>query len=219
MLGSNKLNEGPLSMSYAILIYPGVEPIDIGATFGVLSMASRRIPDLKFFGVAERKGAIECAGGLTVHADHDFQSCPEVTDIIVTGGPGWLDAARDVSTLDFLRTRSQTPSRISAICTGAMILAAAGLLANKSATTKSAVFDGETAPSDLLKQMDVDVQPAALVESTDILTSGGVSLGIDAMFRLLARNHGEELAGDVARVMEYSRALDANREALGYHTE
>ena len=45
-------------MSYAILIYDGVEPIDIGATFGVLSMASRRIPNLDFFGVAAAKGAI-----------------------------------------------------------------------------------------------------------------------------------------------------------------
>ena len=51
------------------------------------------------------------------------------------------------------------------------------------------------------------------------MTSGGVSLGIDGMFHLLAHDYGAELAGDVARVMEYSRALEANREALGYEAD
>lgn len=208
-------------MSYAILIYDGVEPIDIGATFGVLSMASRRIPELEFFGVASAKGSVQCAGGLTVKADHDFQSCPDVANIIVTGGPGWTDAVNDQATLDFLRSRAQSgDTRISAICTGAMILAAAGLLDGKAATTKAEVFDGETAPSILLGQRATTaVRGGVVVEAGDILTSGGVTLGIDAVFHLLARNHGLELADDVARVMEYSRALKANREALGYVVE
>jgi len=208
-------------VSYAILIYEGVEPIDIGATFGVLSMASRRIPELEFFGVASAKGPVHCAGGLTVEADHDFQSCPDVANIIVTGGPGWTDVVNDRATLDFLRTRAQSgDTRISAICTGAMILAAAGLLDGKAATTKVEVFDGETAPSILLGQCATAVvHGGVVVEAGDILTSGGVTLGIDAVFHLLARNHGLELADDVARVMEYSRALQANREALGYVVE
>jgi transcriptional regulator GlxA family with amidase domain len=207
-------------MSYAILLYPGVEPIDIGATFGVLSMASRRIPDLKFFGVAAAKGPVKCAGNLIVHADHDFQSCPEASNVIATGGPGWLAASRDRVTLEFLRERAAKPTtRISSICTGAMILAAAGLLEGHLATTKHQVFDGETSPADILTQMGVDVRQDAIVESDEILTSGGVTLGIDAVFRLLAINHGQEAADDVARVMEYTRALNANHEALGYRAE
>lgn len=208
-------------MSYAILVYDGVEPIDIGATFGVLSMASRRIPDLDFFGVAARRGAIRCAGGLVVEAEHDFDTCPEVDTIVVTGGPGWSDAARDAATRAFLRARAEAgTTRLAAICTGAMILGAAGLLDGRSAATKQEVFDGETPPAALLAEHEtVAVAGQAIVESDTILTSGGVTLGIDAMFRLLARNHGEELAADVARVMEYGRALAANREALGYRAE
>lgn len=208
-------------MTYAILLYPGVEPIDVGATFGVLSMASRRLPDLKFFGVAAAKGPLTCAGNLIVHATHDYRSCPDVTDVIVTGGPGWLDAARDVETLDFLRIRASRPGvRITAICTGAMILASAGLLDGGSAATKTEVFEGETPPAELLAEMgDIQVPAAALVEHRGILTSGGVTLGIDAMFHLLARNHGEPLADDVARVMEYGRARRANHEALGYRSD
>lgn len=208
-------------MSYAILLYNGVEPIDVGATFGVLSMASRRIPGLSFFGVARTKGAVTCAGNLIVEADHDFQSCPDVTDIIVTGGPGWTDAAKDQATLDFVKSRAASPgTRVSSICTGAMILSAAGLLDGRTAATKQQVFAGETPPSELLAEGDqTEVAISAIAESGGILTSGGVTLGIDAMFRLLALNHGHDLAADVARVMEYSRALESNREALGYHTE
>ncbi|MBU2531217.1 MAG: DJ-1/PfpI family protein [Alphaproteobacteria bacterium] len=206
-------------MSYAILIYDGVEPIDIGATFGVLSMASRRIPGLAFFGVARERGPVKCAGGLTLEADHDFQSCPAASNLIVTGGPGWLDAARDRSTLAFLRDRAaDRATRVSAICTGAMILAAAGLLEGRTAATKQEVFEGEVPPAELLAEMSVDVRPAAVVDSGGIITGGGVTLGIDVMFHLLTRDHGADASNDVARVMEYARARDVNREALGYMT-
>ena len=208
-------------MSYGIFIYDGVEPIDIGATFGVLSMASRRVPNLEFFGVAARRGPVTCAGNLVVQADHDFESCPPTANLVVTGGPGWPAAAADPATLAFLQTRAQAGhTRLSAICTGAMILAAAGLLDGKVAATKQQVFDGETSPAaHLAERNSVDVEAKAIVESQGTLTSGGVTLGIDAMFRLLARDYGAELSDDIARVMEYSRALNINREALGYRVE
>lgn len=203
-------------MRYAILLYDGVEPIDVGATFGVLSMARRRLPEIAFFGVARTSGPVTCANGLVVFAEHDFATCPDADDLIVTGGPGWTAACQDGETLAFLKARNGS-AHTSAICTGAMILASAGLLDGHSATTKREVYAGETPPLDLLGDMDaIDAKPAALVESHGILTSGGVTLGIDAMFRLLERNHGREVADDVARVMEYSRALEANRTTLGY---
>jgi transcriptional regulator GlxA family with amidase domain len=204
-------------MRYAILLYDGVEPIDVGATFGVLSIAKRRLPEISFWGVACKAGPVTCANGLVVLAEHDFITCPEADDLIVTGGPGWTTASEDQETLAFLKSR-QPSTRTSAICTGAMILAAAGLLDKREATTKREVYAGETPPLDLLAQTrTIGVKPAAIVDSDGVLTSGGVTLGIDAMFRLLARNHGDDVADDVARVMEYSRALEANRTALGYH--
>ncbi|MEM7057904.1 MAG: DJ-1/PfpI family protein [Pseudomonadota bacterium] len=198
---------------YGILIYDGVEPIDIGATYGVLSMAKRIAPDLEFAGVAKTAGNITCASGMRMSADYGIDDAPEFADLIVTGGPGWVQASKDKATLDYIRTSS---ARLTSICTGAMILAAAGVLAGRNATTKYEVFDGETPPADLLPG-DVSKAHAAIVEDDGILTGGGVTLGIDTMFHCLARSHGEEVARETARVMEYTRALSANCEALGYH--
>lgn len=196
---------------YGILIYDGVEPIDIGAAFGVLSIARRIAPDLAFAGVARKAGPVACANGLQVIADHGFDDAPEFRDLIVTGGPGWVQAAADPAVLGYL---GASRARITSICTGAMILAAAGLLAGRRATTKYEVFAGETPPSELLPP-DVDATRAVLVDD-GIVTGGGITLGIDAVFHCLARSHGQEVADETARVMEYSRALATNRAALGY---
>lgn len=200
---------------YGILLYDGVEPIDVGAAFGVLSMARRLVPDLAFAGIAAKQGEIVCANGLRVVADHDYRSAPAgLTDLIVTGGPGWPKVAEDAATLDFIRN---TRARVSSMCTGAMILAAAGRLDGRRATTKREVFAGEASPLDLLAECH-EAGAAAIVDSGGVVTSGGVTLGIDAMFYCLARSHGPDIAAEVARVMEYARALEANRSALGYGT-
>lgn len=197
---------------YGIFLYDGVEPIDVGATFGVLSMASRIAPDLRFAGVARKSGDILCAGGLNVTARYSFADAPEFSDLIVTGGPGWQAASKDPETLNYIASSS---ARVSAICTGAMILAAAGTLASKRATTKHEVFDGEVSPLKILAE-NIETRSAVVVDDGGIVTSGGVTLGIDAMFYCLARSHGEHVANETARVMEYSRALATNKSALGY---
>lgn len=197
---------------YGILLYDGVEPIDVGATFGVLSMARRIVPDLQFAGVARVSGQVTCASGLKVIADFGYDDAPAFSELVVTGGPGWSSAAEDPATLAYLKS---SKARVSAICTGAMILAAAGRLDGRRATTKAEVFEGETSPLALLADY-ADAQEAAIVDDQDVMTSGGVTLGIDAMFYCLARSHGDDIARETARVMAYDRALAANRTALGY---
>jgi transcriptional regulator GlxA family with amidase domain len=93
-----------------------------------------------------------------------------------------------------------------------MILAAAGLLDGRSATTKIEVCGTEQSPLGLMKARypAIDATEAAVVFSDGILTSGGVTLALDGMFYLLRLMHGEQVARETARIMEYGRALAAN---------
>jgi len=85
-------------MRFGILIYEGVEPVDL-ATYGVLSMARRVAPEISIFTVAPQKGAVAFSNGLTVLADHGYADCPACDALIVTGGPGWMAQCTNMATL------------------------------------------------------------------------------------------------------------------------
>ena len=202
-------------MRFGILIYEGVEPVDL-ATFGVLSMARRVAPEISIFTVAPAKGPVAFSNGLVVLADHGFEDCPPADVLIVTGGPGWMAQSTNAAMLDFLRRYK--PKRVTAgVCTGGMIMAAAGLLDGRTATTKQEVIGSEVPPVRLLRERHPNVsvtEDASIVDCGPIVTGGGVTLGIDATLHLLAKLLGQRVADETARIMEYSRAWRANREAM-----
>jgi transcriptional regulator GlxA family with amidase domain len=200
--------------AYAILIYDGVEPIDLGATFGVLSMARRVEPSIDAFGVARTSGKVRCAGGLAVLADYAYSKCPAFDALIVTGGPGWPAASADPATLAFLKAVPEKAA-LASICTGAMLLAASGRLNGRAATTKAEVIGEERPPLAVLAERYPAIEPlkAVAVLSDGVLTSGGVSLGIDGVLYLIGRLHGSRVMMETARILEYGRALKANAQA------
>ena len=197
-------------MLFGIVIYEGVEPIDL-ATFGVLSMARRIRPDIEICTIAPRGGVTVLAGGMRVIADYDLQTVPRVDVLIITGGPGWPAQARSPEMLDFLRRRGAEIPVVS-VCTGGLILAASGLLDHKAATTKRAVVPPELSPLQLLRDAypNITVREASLVDEGNIITGGGVSLCIDTMLHLLKKLFGTEVAAETARIIEYQRAWQAN---------
>lgn len=198
-----------------VILYDGVEPIDIGGTVGVVSMASRVLPGIAAVTIANSAGPVRLTGGLTVLATHGFADAPACDVLVVCGGPGWRDQVKDEAMLAFLRR--QTPGQLASVCTGALILAAAGLLDGLPATTRRRVAgSGEQAPLQMLPELGVDVQPReALVVDAGIVTGGGVSLAIDATLYLIGRLYGQQAQDEVARLIEYDRAWNANRQALG----
>ncbi len=201
-----------------VLIYDGVEPIDLGGTVGVVSMARRVLPAVEAVVIARERGMVRLAGGLTVIADHAIEQAPACDVVIVCGGPGWPQAAEDAVLLRCLRALE--PDRVASVCTGALILAAAGVLDGRTATTRRrAVGPETTAPLDLLGR-DGKVEPkVAAVVDCGVVTGGGVSLAIDATLYLLGRLYGASAAAEVAQVIEYDRAYAANRDALGIFVE
>ena len=113
-------------MLFGIFIYDGVEPIDL-ATFGVLSMARRIAPQIEICTIAPKAGIVRLSNGLDVMAQFGIEDAPVCDIVIVTGGPGWEDQSRSPATLAYIR-RVHASGRIASVCTGAMILAASGIL-------------------------------------------------------------------------------------------
>lgn len=201
-------------MRFAFLLYPGVEPIDLAA-LGVLSMARRVLPEITFVTVAAEAGLVTLANGLRVAADHAYDSCPAVDWVIVPGGPGWAGAAEDPALLAFLRARAASTSMVS-LCTGAMPLAAAGLLDGLPATTKVEVLADESVPLALLAERHPAVRATAalVVDNGRVITGGGVSLCIDTVLHLLRQQASAEAVDEIERILEYGAAADANRRRL-----
>ena len=201
-------------MKFGLLLYPGVEPIDL-ATVGVLSMARRVVPQVEYVTVAANAEAISMSNGLRVMADLSFTEAPALDVVIVPGGPGWVQACEDKAIVDYL-ARVAEHSKIVSVCTGAMILAAAGLLDQKTATTKVEVVPPEAPPLDMLREQysAIKTRHALIVDEGNIVTGGGVTLGIDTILYLIEREFGAREADEVARIMEYQAARQANADRL-----
>lgn len=201
-------------MKFGLLLYQGVEPIDL-ATVGVLSMARRVVPQIETVTVAAKGGSVSMSNGLRVTADWSFAEAPKLDVIIVPGGPGWTQACQDKSVLDYL-ARTAKHARIVSVCTGAMILAAAGLLDGKTATTKVEVVPPEDPPLDVLasRYPSINSRRALVVDEGQIVTGGGVTLCIDTILYIIEREFGVREADEVARIMEYQAARKANTERL-----
>ena len=201
-------------MRFGIFIYPGVEPIDL-ATFGVLSMARRVAPEIEVVTIAPAAGIVVLSSGLKVVADHGIADAPPCAVVIVTGGPGWMQQAASAPTLRYVREVA-AQGMIASVCTGAMILAASGVLDGLPATTKRHAVGREEPPLEVLRRDHPDIIPleASLVDAGQIVTGGGVSLCIDATLHILERMLGRAAADETARIIEYDRARTANRALL-----
>lgn len=201
-------------MHVTFLLYEGVEPVDLAA-IGVISMARRIIPELSYEAVAATRDAVQFSNGLMVLPTKTFDEVKDVDVLLVPGGPGWRKASKDPAIQAFTQ-RVAPGATLCSVCTGAMILAEAGLLDGKTATTKIEVVLPEVSPLLELRERfpSVQAERALLVDAGQVITGGGVTLCIDAVLYLLEKRFGEQAANEVARIMEYSAARSANQARL-----
>jgi cyclohexyl-isocyanide hydratase len=147
--------------------------------------------------VALDKKELMAEGGLVLKATHDFNDCPLADILFVPGGRGITDLLSDEVYHDFLQRQGRTAAYISSVCTGALLLAAAGLLTGYKATTHWRSLD-------LLKMFSVEAVSERVVIDRNRITGGGVTAGIDFALTLTALIVGGHQAQLVQLLLEYN---------------
>jgi cyclohexyl-isocyanide hydratase len=175
------------------VIYPGVVQLDVLGAYQVLAFP----PNTQLHLISKTLSPIISNEGLTLSPTTTFTDCPLLNVICVPGGGmGQLEAMQDPEILNFLRRQSTTAQYVTSVCTGSMILAAAGLLQGYKATCHWAFRDQ-------LAMLGVDVVAQRVVIDRDRITGAGVTSGIDFGLTLLGLLCGEDVAKMTQLMMEY----------------
>ena len=189
-----------------ILVFDGVEVLDFCGPFEVFNISrTREAPgeDERLFNVrivAEERRTIDCTGGLLVQPHLAIDDAEARFDILVVpGGRGTRRERLNERLLDWIAAQDAQTELTTSVCTGAFLLAERGLLDGKRATTHWASVEWMTGQYPNV-QMLAD---ARVVDEGHIVTSAGVSAGIDMALHIVARLHGEDAAAFTARRMEY----------------
>jgi transcriptional regulator GlxA family with amidase domain len=189
-----------------ILVFPDVEVLDFCGPFEVFSVArlneaKRREQPSPFevLLVAEREGVVTASGGLKVVPDHTIDDCPPLDILVVPGGWGVRREIDNERLVAWIATQGRGVETLTSVCTGSMLLGRAGLLDGRRATTHWRSLDWMR---DALPAVTV-VDDLHVVEDGRVVTSAGVSAGIDMALKVVARYLGVPVARETARMIEY----------------
>ena len=187
-----------------ILLFDDVEELDAVGPWEVLAWWTRTFPDdgYRVTTLSRQGGPVTCAKGLTVMAHHSFDTAPALDVLVHPGGRGTRPQLEDPAHLDWVRRRRADVPLMTSVCTGSLVYAAAGLLTGRPATThRNAITHlAELDPS-------IDVRPdARFVDDGDVITSAGVSAGIDMALHLVDRLGSTDRAREVRRGIQYDPA-------------
>lgn len=180
-------------MQIAILIFDGLTALDAIGPYEVLS----RVPGAELRFVAKQAGLKRTdTGALGVHADLALSDLTAPDVVLVPGGAGSRALMRDPEVLEWLRSADRGSTWTTSVCTGALVLGAAGILDGKRATTHWAFLD---------RLSELGAKPLAqrVVEDGKVITAAGVSAGIDMALTLASRLSGEEVAQAIQLGIEY----------------
>ena len=190
-----------------ILIFDDVEVLDFCGPFEVFSVArpaGEDADDARLFRaltIAPEARLVTCRGGLLVQPHHSIADHPPLDILVVPGGQGTRRERANARLLDWIAAQDRNVELTTSVCTGAFLLAERGLLDDRRATTHWASVEwmrGQYPAVTMLADTRV-------VDEGHVITSAGVSAGIDMALHVVARLHGEATAAWTARRMEYDR--------------
>lgn len=187
-----------------IVLFADAEELDAIGPWEVLSFWTRGYPEDGYAVccLSPDGGLVRCAKGLTVQAHYSFADVPALDVLLHPGGRGTRPQLADEPYLDWIRRQRAATSLMTSVCTGSLVFAAAGLLRHRPATTHWGALDQ-------LAELDptIDVRrDQRFVDDGDVVTSAGVSAGIDMALHLVARLAIPERARQVRRGIEYDPA-------------
>jgi len=177
----------------AILLYEKMTALDAIGPYEVLS----QLPNAEVCFTAEKKGLVRTdTGFLRLSADYDLSDVSKADILLVPGGPGDREVQQSPSVLDWIRRLHEQTRFTTSVCTGSLILGAAGLLKDVRATTYWARME-------VLRKFGALPTSERVVEQGKIITAAGVSAGIDMALRLVQKISGDDYAQAVQLGIEY----------------
>jgi transcriptional regulator GlxA family with amidase domain len=184
-----------------VALFDGAEELDWAGPWEVLAAWAEQWPDdgVRVFTLARQDGPVTCAKGLRVLPDETWETAPPLDVLVYPGGRGTRRELADETVLDWIRGLSSGGTVVASVCTGSLVLAAAGLLDGKPATTHWGSLE-------LLPTLgnEIEVRPDdRFVDTGEVITAAGVSAGIDMALHLVARLHSPERAREVRRYIQY----------------
>ncbi|WP_226528751.1 DJ-1/PfpI family protein [Metabacillus niabensis] len=190
-----------------ILLFNDVEVLDFAGPFEVFSITTLPISNEKPFivkTISENGDLVTARNGLKVFPDFSFTNHPSLDIVIIPGGYGAEQIEIDNPTIiEWIKAQQSRTEFLTSVCTGALLLAKAGILDGRKATTHW--MDIDRLEQEFPK---VSVQrEVKFVDEGSIITSGGISAGINMSFHLISRLHGKDVAVETAKRMEYEITL------------
>jgi cyclohexyl-isocyanide hydratase len=182
-------------LSIGFLLFPRLTQLDLTGPFEVLS----RLPGATVRTLWKQAGPVRSDTGLTLLADTALADCPQLDLLCVPGGPGVAALMEDAEVLAFLRRQAPRARWVTSVCTGALVLGAAGLLRGRRATT-------HWASHDFLAALGATPVEARVVRDGHLVTGGGVTAGIDFALTIVAEIAGPEAAQAIQLQIEYAPA-------------
>jgi cyclohexyl-isocyanide hydratase len=182
-----------------MLIFPRLTQLDMTGPYEVLA----RLPNTAVELVARTLDPVTTDRGMQIVPTVTYDTCPPLDVIMVPGGPGQQDLMEDEAALSFLRRRAATAKYVTSVCTGSLVLGAAGLLKGKRATSHWAAVEH------LALLGAIPVREKVVVDG-NIVTGAGVTSGIDFALSLAAILDGEAVACEIQLQIEYDPAPPFN---------
>ena len=190
-----KRADGAKPFRIAMVIFPKMTQLDFTGPFDVLA----RIPDAEVLVVAQTLEPVVSDAGLRILPTHTFETAGMADLLFVPGGPGQNAQMTNPAMIDYLRHVGRQASWVTSVCTGSLLLAAAGLLDGYRATCHWLSIDQ-------LSLFDVTAEPRRIVIDRNRITGAGVTSGVDFAFSVVAKLRGDELAKRLELLLEYDPA-------------